>query len=76
MLANNIPKRPKPPTIKTVDEIAPWILVAKASAETGLTELLIRKSGVRLRRFGNADYVRPRELNDWINDEGKEETLP
>jgi 5-methylcytosine-specific restriction protein B len=40
------------------------------------SELLIRQSGVKLRKFGNADYIKPAELNAWILDCGKEETQP
>ncbi len=63
--------RPKPPAIKPIKEDAPWVLISLAAAESGLTELLIRKSGVTLRKFGTADYVRPVELNAWINGDGE-----
>lgn len=65
--------RPKPLTIHTIAESAPWVLVSHAAEESRLTELLIRKSGVALRKFGNADYVRPTELNAWILNDGEEE---
>lgn len=42
------------------------MLISKASEKSGLTELLIRQSGVTRRKFGNADYIRPAELNAWI----------
>jgi len=67
-------KRPKSPFIQLVKESTPWILVSEAAEESGLTEFLIRKSKVMVRKFGNADYVRPDELNAWIL--GKEETQP
>ena len=52
------------------------MLISKAAKDSGLTELLIRKSGIALRKFGNADYVAPGTLNAWILADGKEETQP
>lgn len=69
-------KRPKSPYIKLIQEIAPWVLISQAADESGLTELLIRNSGIKLKKFGNADYIRPTELNAWILSDGKEETQP
>ena len=66
-------KRPKSPSIQPIEEKAPWVLIAKASEESGLTELLIRNAGLKLRKFGNADYVKPGTLNAWILNDGKEE---
>ena len=37
-----------------------------------LTVRLIRQTKLPLRRFGNADRIRPSELNAWINNHGKE----
>ena len=76
MLEETTLKRPKSPSIQPIKESAPWVLISKAAAESGLTDLLIRKSGVKLRKFGTADYVRPTELNAWILADGKEETQP
>jgi hypothetical protein len=59
-------RRPKSPYIKLIQEIAPWVLISEAAKESGLTEQQIRKSGITLRPFGNADYVRPLDLNAWI----------
>ncbi len=73
MLEQTTLKRPKSPSIQPIKESAPWVLVSMAAAESGLTELLIRKSGVKLRKFGNADYVRPTDLNNWILADEKEE---
>lgn len=58
--------RQKPAEITTVRESAPWILLTKAAEQSGLTVLLIRKAGLKLRRFGNADYVAPASLNAYI----------
>lgn len=71
-IASNQKKtRPKSAEIKTVPESAPWILIAQAAGESGLTIHLIRQAGLQLRRFGNADYVAPKTLNAWIlNGEG------
>jgi hypothetical protein len=66
-------KRPKSPTIRLIEASAPWVLISKAALDSGLTELLIRNAGLGLRKFGNADYVRPTELNAWILNDGKEE---
>lgn len=63
-------KRPKSPTIKTIEESAPWVLISQAAEESGLTELLIRNAGITLRKFGNADYIRPPDLNAWILSDG------
>ncbi len=52
------------------------MLISKAANDSGLTELLIRKSGITLRKFGNADYIRPTELNAWILNGGKEGYQP
>lgn len=68
--------RPKPPSIQTIEASAPWVLISKAAEQSGLTELLIRKSGITLRKFGNADYIAPSGLNAWILNDGKEETQP
>ncbi len=59
-------KRPKPKTIQTVQSTAPWMLVSEASLQSHLTSKMIRSSGLELRPFGNADYVRPKDLNYWI----------
>ena len=75
MLHQTARKRPKSTSIKPIEESAPWVLISKAAGESGLTELLIRKSGVTLRKFGNADYVRPTDLNNWILADGKEAQL-
>lgn len=72
----DIRKRPKSLYIELIQEIAPWVLVSQAAEESGLTELQIRKSGITLRPFGNADYVRPVDLNAWILDGGKERPQP
>lgn len=69
-------KRPKSLYIELIQEIAPWVLISQAAEESGLTELQIRNSGITLRKFGNADYVKPEELNAWIIDGGKEKTQP
>lgn len=66
-------KRPKSPTIKTIEESAPWVLISKAAKESGLSDLLIRDSGIKRRPFGNADYIRPGELNSWILKDPPEE---
>ena len=47
-----------------------------AAEQSGLTELLIRKSGITLRKFGNAHYIKPGDLNAWIIDGGKGEPQP
>jgi len=69
-------KRPKAPSIQTIDETNAWVLISKAADESRLTELQIRKSGITLRKFGNADYIRPLDLNTWINSDGEKETQP
>jgi hypothetical protein len=70
-------KRPKSPSIRLIEESAPWVLISAAAEASGLTELQIRKSGIALRKFGNADYIKPDELNAWINgDGGKEKPQP
>jgi len=66
-------KRPKSPYIDLIQEIAPWVLISKAAEESGLTELQIRNFGGTLRKFGNADYIKPKELNAWINGDGGKE---
>jgi len=66
-------KRPKSPYIDLIQEIAPWVLISKAAEESGLTELQIRNFGGTLRKFGNADYIMPEELNAWINGDGGKE---
>ena len=58
--------RPKPTVIRTLTASAPWVLIAKASQDTGLTERLIRQAKIPMRRFGTADDVAPGQLNDWI----------
>jgi len=73
---NQIKPRPKPAVINTISESAPWVLVSKASSESGLTENLIRNTGITLRPFGNADYIRPTALNAWILADGKEGPQP
>lgn len=60
--------RPKAPFIRPVPDDAPWILLSRAAQASGLSELIIRKEGLPLRRFGNAHYVRPKDLNNWILD--------
>jgi len=64
-------KRPKSPVIQLVEENAPWMLISKAALDSGLTELLIRQSGIFLKKFGTADYICPTELNAWILKDGK-----
>jgi len=59
-------KRPKSPSIRLIEESAPWVLISKAVEESGLTEQQIRNSGIKLRKFGTADYIKPGKLNDWI----------
>lgn len=59
--------------IQFAEECAPLVLLSKASLETGLTERQIRDSGIKLRRFGTADYIRPTELNAWILKDPQEE---
>lgn len=76
MHAQTARKRPKSPSIRLIEESAPWVLISKAAEDSGLTELLIRNSGIKLRKFGNADYIRPADLNAWILTDGKEETQP
>jgi len=58
--------RPKAPVIKTIEADAPWVLLSKATADSGLSERLIRAEGLPLRRFGTADYISPQVLNRWI----------
>ena len=58
--------RPKPALIRTIPEEAPWVLLSKAADDSGLTELLIRKANLQIRKFGNAFYVAPAALNAWI----------
>ena len=60
------PSRPKPPEIRTIAESAPWVLLAKAANDSGVTERLIRQARLHLRRFGNADYIAPACLNSRI----------
>ena len=69
-------KRPKSPSIQPIEESAPWVLISKAAEKSGVTELLIRKSGLKVRKFGNADYIAPTSLNAWINADGEEKTQP
>lgn len=76
MHAQTARKRPKSPSIRLIEESAPWVLISKAAKDSGLTELLIRNSGITLRKFGTADYIKPGDLNAWIIDGGKEETQP
>ncbi len=59
-------KRPKPLEIRPIEEAAPWVLISKAADDSGLTELIIRNAAIKLRKFGNADYLRPQDLNAWI----------
>jgi hypothetical protein len=60
------PPRPKSPAIHTIPEDAPWVLLSKAAADSGLTELLIRRENLPTRKFGNAHYIQPKDLNAWI----------
>ncbi len=76
MRAQTARKRPKSPSIRLIEESAPWVLISKAAKDSGLTDLLIRDSGLTLRPFGNAHYVRPTDLNNWILADGKEGTQP
>lgn len=62
-------KRPKSLSIQPIKEVAPWVLLSKAAEESGLTELHIRKSGIHIRKFGNAHYVAPATRNAWILDD-------
>ncbi len=64
--------RPKPRTIHTVPDKAPWMLISEASTESNLTDLNIRRSGLSFRKFGTAEYVRPSDLNKWIEGNGQE----
>jgi len=73
MKSTSTRKRPKSPYIELIQEIAPWVLISKAAEESGLTELQIRNFGGTLRKFGNADYIKPEELNAWINGDGGKE---
>ena len=59
-------KRPKSHSIQTIAESAPWVLLSKAAEESGLTELQIRQAKFEMKKFGNADFVRPTDLNAWI----------
>jgi hypothetical protein len=34
--------------------------------DSGLTELLIRRENLPTRKFGNAHYIQPKDLNNWI----------
>ena len=71
-------KRPKSHSIQTIMESAPWVLVSKAAEESGLTELQIRQAKFEMKKFGNADFVRPADLNAWIlgcEKEGSQVTL-
>lgn len=78
MQVHPIPKqsRPKAPVIQPIQTGAPWVLLSKAATDSGLSERLIRAEGLPLRRFGNADYIRPVDLNAWILADGKEEPQP
>ncbi|MEI7910654.1 MAG: hypothetical protein WCK77_13540 [Verrucomicrobiota bacterium] len=76
MLEKTARKRPKSPSIRLIEESAPWVLISKAAQESGLTELLIRNTGITRRPFGNADYIRPTALNAWILADGKEGPQP
>jgi len=62
----NQKSRPKAPEIRTIPESAPWVLLSKAAAESGLTERLIRQAGLPTRKFGNALYIAPPTLNGWL----------
>lgn len=61
-----IRKRPKSPSIQNITESAPWVLLSKAAEESGLTELQIRQAKFETKKFGNADFVRPTDVNAWI----------
>lgn len=74
MRANLSPPRPKSPAICLIPEEAPWVLLSKAASSSGLTERLIRREKLPMRRFGNADYIRPQDLNAWIL--GEKEVQP
>jgi hypothetical protein len=76
MLHQTARKRPKSTSIRLIEECAPWVLISKAAKDSGLTELLIRNSGIKLRKFGTADYIKPGDLNVWILADGKEEPQP
>jgi len=52
--------------IRTINSDAPWVNLKKASAESGLNIKHLRKLALQRRRFGNADYIKPAELNSWI----------
>jgi hypothetical protein len=64
-------KRPKSRVIRTIEEKHPWVLISQAAKESGLTDLLIRNSGITSRPFGTAYYIRPADLNAWINGDGE-----
>ncbi len=64
--------RKRPSTITTISPNAPWITVSAASHQSGVSQKVIRSAGLITRKFGNADYVSPQALNDWIlGGEGK-----
>jgi len=61
--------RPKAATINIISETAPWILLSKAIRESGVPERDV-KANLQIRKFGNAYYVSPQQLNAWILREG------
>jgi hypothetical protein len=65
-MANNSRPRPKAPVIRPITTDAPWVLLSKAVRDSGLTELLIRRENLPTRKFGNAHYIQPKDLNNWI----------
>lgn len=72
MHAKTTRRRPKSPSIRLIEESAPWVLISQAAKDSGLTDFLIRNSGTYLRKFGNTDYIKPGDLNAWILNGGKE----
>lgn len=63
----NSGKRNRSITIQLVATTAPWIRITEAARQSGLGRSDIRDiPGIRVRTFGNADYVDPKVVNAWI----------
>jgi len=58
-------KRPKASVIQVINESAPWVLLSKAIRESGVPERDI-KANLQIRKFGNAFYISPANLNKYI----------
>lgn len=58
--------RPRSKEIRPITASAAWVLLSSAAREVGITERIIRKQNLPTRRFGNADYINPSDLNAWI----------